>query len=301
MDLLSLHNGYSPGISLDKGWDVRTTYEAMLASPALIQQSLDDVSAKIDKLAPERAGKILIAVTEWGPLFQAGTTGRFLDHGKTLGSALFVADTMMVLARQPKVEIANFFQLVDSLYMGWIGPRDGTYVPKAPYYAFQMFTQHAGTTVVRSSSTSPTYSSRAVGSVDAVPATPYLDVMATRSADGKTLYLMAVNKDFDRPIRAHIALHDFHPQSSGTAWTLNGTGIDANTGTQLFKAPGVQWPTQAEMKINPRFEHGGPWEVSITPTTVKGVATQFEYTFPAHSFTSLEVKARDQGEGVKSE
>jgi alpha-N-arabinofuranosidase len=293
MDFLSVHNGYSPGIFIDKGWDVRTTYEAMLASPALIQQSLDDVSAKIRKLAPDRAGTIRIAVTEWGPLFEAGTTGRFLDHVKTLGSGLFVADTMMVMAKNPAVELTNFFQLVDSLYMGWIGPRGGTYLPKGPYFAFHMFTNHAGNTVVRSSSTSPTYSSRSVGSVDAVPATPYLDVLATRSADGKTLYVMAVNKDIDRPIRTHITLHGFRPQTSGTAWVLNGTGIDANTGTELFKAPGVKWPAQAEMQPNPRFNRGGPQEVSIRETALNSVGNEFEYIFPAHSVTSLQIRVRD--------
>lgn len=293
MDYLSIHNGYSPGIFLDKGWDVRTTYEAMLASPELIAQSLDDVAGKIKSLAPQQSGRIRIAVTEWGPLFQAGSTGRFLDHVKTLGSALFVADTMMVMAKNPSVEMANFFQLVDSLYMGWIGPRAGTYVAKAPYFAFQMFTAHTGSTVVRSSSTSPTYSSRSVGSVDAVPATPYLDVLATRSSDGKTLFLMAVNKDLDRPIRTHITINGVHPQSNGTVWTLNGTGIDANTGTELFKAPGVKWPEQAAMQPNPRFDRGGPQEISFGEAPLRGVAAQFDYTFPAHSVTSLQIPARD--------
>ncbi len=292
IDLLSIHNGYSPGIFIDKGWDVRTVYEAMLASPVLIQQSLDDVSSKIQKLAPQRAGKIKIAVTEWGPLFQADTKGRFLDHVKTLGSGLFAADTLMVMAKNPNVEMTNFFQLVDSLYMGWIGPRGTSYAPKGPYFAFQMFTNHAGSTVVNSSSTSPTYSSHAVGSVDAVNATPYLDVIATRSADGKILYVTAVNKSLDRAIRTKLSISGFRPVTTATAWTLNGTGIDANTGTELFKAPGVKWPEQAMMKSNPRFDKGGPQEVAISQSSLKGVANQFEYTFPAHSVTSLEIRGK---------
>jgi alpha-N-arabinofuranosidase len=265
----------------------------MLASPALIKKSIDEVAAKIQRFAPDQAGRIKIAVTEWGPLFQVELTGRFLDHPKTLGSGLFVASTMMEMAKSPSVQMANFFQLVDSLYMGWIGPREEHYIPKAPYYALQMFTRHSGSTLVRSSSTSPTYSSSAVGTVNAVNATPYLDAMATRSADGKTLYVMAVNKSFDRPVKTRISISGFRPGTTATAWTLNGTGIDANTGTELFKAPGVKWPKQATVQSNPRFDRGGPQEVSISETKVSQVAAQFEYSFPAHSVTSLQIKAKE--------
>jgi len=104
---------------------------------------------------------------------------------------------------------------------------------------------------------------------------------------------MVVNKNFDRPIRTQISLKGFRPGATGTAWTLNGTGIDAHTGTELFKAPGMRWPQQAMAQPDPRFNHGGPGEVAITSAPLKGVAAQFDYTFPSHSVTSLEIKSKE--------
>lgn len=287
MDFLSVHNGYSPAIYTDKGWNVRTVYAAMLASPLLIRSSLDDLAHRIEKLVPNR--NIKIAVTEWGPYFQTEPNDRFIDHVKTLGSALFVADAMKVFLESPHTEITNFFKLSDSLWMGWIGPRGNAYIPKAPYFAFQMYTRHFGTTLVPSTAVCPTYDSRStVGWVDAVSGVPYLDVISSRADDGKTLFVMAINKHFDRSIQAKITLHGFAPTDNGTAWTLQGTGIDANTGTELYKAPGVTWARQAA-DINPRFDRGDPREIWIDSSPLRTTTPSFEYAFPAHSVTSLEI------------
>jgi alpha-L-arabinofuranosidase len=293
IDFLALHNAYSPGIFIDKGWDVRTVYRAMLASPELIRKSLDEVSRKIEQIAPARAGKIRIAVTEWGPLFQAEPNGRLLDHVKTLGSGLFVASTLKVFLENPLVEIANFFKLVDSLWMGWIGPRGGAYLPKGPYFALQMFTVHFGSELVRSTATSPGFDNPSdVGTVSVVSGAPYLDVVASRSSDRRIVYVLAINKHLDRPILARITLHGFKPAGAGTAWVLNGTGTDANTGTELFKAPGITWAKQAMVEPNPRFDRGGPDEIRITSAPLQRVAGEFEYTFAPHSVTSLEINSR---------
>jgi alpha-N-arabinofuranosidase len=219
-------------------------------------------------------------------------SGRFLDHIKTLGSGLFVADTLKVYVETPQVEIANAFKLVDSLWMGWIGPRRGTYLPKGPYFALQMYTRHFGGVLVESSATGPTYENRrAVGWVDAMSAIPYLDIVASRSEDGRTLYILGINKHFDEPVTARISVQGFRPAAEGVAWTLDGTGIDANTGTELFQAPGVKWATQAAAEPNPRFAHGGPDEVKISRKPVRALGSDFEYSFPAHSVTSLEIRS----------
>jgi hypothetical protein len=187
--------------------------------------------------------------------------------------------------------------------MGWIQvryediltrqPQEGQFAPTAPYYALQMYTRHFGETLVESSSTSPTYDSIAVGMADRVIDVPYLDVVSSLSGDGKTLYLLAINKHFDEPIRAKIALDGFKPDGGGSVWTLNGTGIDANTGTRLPRGPEYGRPIEAQP--NPRFSKGGPGEVTLSSQPLQGASAAFEFTFPAHSVTSLEIRGAPTG------
>src|SRR5262245_55074219 len=158
-------------------------------------------------------------------------SGRFVDHVKTLGSALYVASAMQAFLESPTTDIATGFKLCDELYQGWIGKRDAHWIPKAPYYALQLYTHHFGAVLLSSQTKSPTYDSQSAGLVDALSNVPYLDVVSSRSDDGRTVYFIAINRHFDSPVQARISISGREPAGSGTAWTLNGAGIDANTGT----------------------------------------------------------------------
>jgi alpha-N-arabinofuranosidase len=292
MDFLAIHNGYAPVLIEDKGQSLRRVYAAMLAAPQLVRDSLAGASRKIAALGPERGAHIRLAVTEWGPYFQMTPSGRFVDHVKTLGSALYVASAMQAFLQSPTTDIATGFKLSDELYQGWIGKRDGHWIPKAPYYALQLYTHHFGAVLVSSQTKSPTYDSQSAGLVDALSKVPYLDVVSSRSDDGRTVYLIAINRHFDSLVQARISISGREPAGSGTAWTLNGPGIDANTGTHLFQAPGVKWAKQATDEVNPRFDVGGPGEVTVTSKELTGLAANFAYTFPAHSVSALEIRVR---------
>jgi len=289
MDFLSIHNGYSPVLFQDKGQSLRKVYAAMLAAPFQVRDTLETASRKIASLGTERDAHIRLAVTEWGPYFQENPSGRFVDHVKTLGSALYAAAAMKVFLETPKMEVATGFKLSDELHQGWIGKRNGHWAPKPPYYALQLYTHHFGTVVVSSKTEAPTYDSQPAGLVDALSNVPYLDVISSRRDDSRTLYLMVVNKHFDSPIQARISISGRRPTGSGMAWTLNGTGIDANTGTQLFQAPQAHWAEQATDEANPRFKLGGPDEVSVKSESLRGVSAGFSHTFPAHSVTAMEI------------
>jgi alpha-N-arabinofuranosidase len=177
--------------------------------------------------------------------------------------------------------------------LGWIGSRDGRvppvpdWAPTARYFAFQLFTRHFGEQLLRSQAVSPTYDSEAVGLIDAVKDVPYLDIVSSLSSDGRKLYIIAINKHFDSAIKADIGLRSFQPASSGTAWTLTGTGIDANTGTTALQ--GLLHGKGTEDQQNPRFSKGGTGEVTLSSSEVTGVKNRFAYRFPPHSVTSLEL------------
>jgi len=264
-------------------------YATMLAAPLLVRDSLATASRKIAALGPERAAHIRLAVTEWGPHFQLSPRDRFVDHVKTLGSALYVAGALKAFIESPQTDVATGFKLSDELYQGWIGKRDGHWIPKAPYYAMQLFTHHFGAVLLSSRTEAPAYDSQPAGLVDALSNVPYLDVVSSRSEDRRTLYLMAINKHFDAPIQARISVSGRKPAGEGAVWVLNGTGIDANTGTHPFQPSGMKWAQQASDDANPRFDSGGPGEVTLGSQNLTGLAASFRYTFPAHSVTAMEI------------
>lgn len=293
MDFLAVHNAYAPAVFFGDKQDVRTVYKGMLAAPVLIARNLETVSRQIGQYAPAHASRIKIAITEWGPYFSLDPKSRYVDHNKTLGSALFVASALKAFIESPQTDIANFFLLNDVSVVGWIGSRNGEippnpdWAPSARYYAFQLYTRHFGERLVSSRASGPTFDSETVGLIDAVRGAPYLDIVSSLSADGRTLYVMAINKHFDSSIEGTISIKGFEPRDGGVAWTLNGTGIDAHTGTTPLKIPGLSWARQAEDDQNPRFSRGGANEVTLTSSAVKGMGRQFTYQFPAHSVTSL--------------
>jgi alpha-N-arabinofuranosidase len=287
IDYLAVHNAYSPTLAVDRGEDLRAVYAAMLASPVLVRRNIADVASRIKAAVPDRADKIKIAITEWGPAFQITPQGRYVDHVKTLGSALYVASVMKVFVESPAVEVANFFKLTDPLWSGWIGKRGNAFVATAPYLAFQFYSRHFGDQLVQSQTHSPTFSTRAVGRVDGVSDVPYLDVVASLGGGGKSVHVIGINKHFDRDIRARVRISGFIPRGEGRAWTLGGTGIDAHAGSDVFRAPGVKWARQASDIENPRFDKGGPGEITVTESSTGTVASDFEYVFPARSVTVI--------------
>ena len=290
IDFVAVHNAFAPALGADAGWNVRTVYASMLAAPLLVKNSLADLSKKITSIMGRDGDRIQVAVTEWAPLFATDLSSRFLDHPKTLGAALYAASILKTIVEDPRTAIGDAFKLVDALELSWIGVRNGVLTPKAPYYAMQLFTQHFGPALVSNQTISPGYEARSIGWIDAVPFVPYLETVASKSADGTSLYIIGINKHFDRNIDAKISWQGFCAQPGGAAWNLDGNGIDANTGTQLFSGiNGTSWAPQATDGQYGRFYSGGPGEIWVDQMDVQSSGSSLDFTFPAHSVTAIQL------------
>jgi alpha-N-arabinofuranosidase len=297
IDFLAVHNAYAP-VMVDGPGDLRTVYRALLAAPRLVARNLATLAGEISDFAPARASKIGLAVTEWGPLFQFDPKGPYIDHNKTLGSAVYAASVLKAIIESQRTSLANMHTLHDYSMMGWIGPRnqafppDPHWAPTARYYAMQLFTEHFGDQLVGSTTDAPTFDSSAVGLVDAVRDVPYVETVASLGSQGRTLHLIVINKHFDQPVDARIELHSFFPAPQATAWTLTGSGIDAHTGTVHIQIPGVIWGKQAEDDVNPRFSYGGPGEVTLTESRITDAGERFSHRFPPLSVTCVVLTRR---------
>lgn len=292
IDFLSVHNAYYP-VVLDAKTEVRDAYQAMFAAPILVRRNLETLSRQIRDWVPDRASEIDIAVTEWGPWFHIDLTrSPYIDHTKTLGSALYSASVLKEFIESPKTGIAAFWMLNDMGTLGMIGsrstkfPPEPDWTPTARYYALQLFTRHFGDRLIQSTTQSPTFNSPAVGWTEAVKGAPYLDVVCSLSSDGRRLYVIAINKHFDDAITADVSIRGFAAAAGATAWTLTGRGIDAHTGTKIIQIPGLKVAAQKQDPIHKRFSQGGPNEVTFTSSQVEA-GREFSYRFPARSATAL--------------
>jgi hypothetical protein len=52
------------------------------------------------------------------------------------------------------------------------------------------------------------------------------------------------------------------------------------------------WAPQAIIGPNPRFNFGGPAEVSISTSSLAGLPADFDHVFRAHSIASIALQAK---------
>lgn len=291
VDFFAVHNAYAPVLmGGGENADPKEVYKAMLAAPLNIEaniQSLDKLLANYDK--PNK--KIGVAITEWGPFFHVLPSSKWVDHIKTFGSSLFVGATMNTFLRQPRVEIANAFKLTDMGFMGWLGNRDGKFVPTAPMIAFDMYADVINGSVVDTKVDVDSFASRSIGVIDAVKRVPYLDVTSVEK-DGK-LIVMVVNKHFSSPVTTTLNVRSRTSYGAYDMTVMTADSLDANTGTQLPSIPGLDWAKQVNMA---RFNKGADKEIrvsreqkTVTPTN-GGDGQSVEISFAPMSITKLVFK-----------
>ena len=292
IDFFAVHNAYAP-VGVDNRATPRDVYRALWAAPLMTAENLRTVAEQIRRFAPpDRAERIRIAVTEWAPLFHVAPSSAWIDHSKTLGSALYVADVLRVFIQNERVDAATFFKLNEPSFLGLIASRRGAWAPNATYYAFQLFTEHFGTTVVSSRAEAPTYDSVPAGIIPAMKRVPMLESVASLSADGSRLYVMLINKSGDQPADVALDIGGF-AAASGVAHLLTGASPDSNTGTELPKVPGLRWARQVNVDEKARdFDRGAPSEVSYTSTPLANAARPLAYRVPPHSVASIELRLK---------
>jgi len=294
IDFLAVHNAYAPLLINSQAVDPEQVYLALLAAPQLIKANLDALTKQIDATAAAGARKLFLAVTEWGPFFDVRPSSEWVDHVKTLGSGLYVAEVLRVFMESPRVEVANFFKLTEPSFMGWMGPKNGRYVPKAPYLAFQLYRKHFGNVLIATEVTSPVFDSPGAGVVGPIKDVPYLSAVAALDEQKHALYLMIVNKHFTDAIEARIKLSGLKVGQPGRVRILAGSSIDAHTGTGLPEIPGIAWGQQKTVTPGTRFDAPEMDNVHVETSDLSNIAAEFRYRLTPHSVTNLEIPYRPE-------
>lgn len=164
---------------------------AMMARAEEFAAGYRHTAALIAQLAPGRG--IRQIVNEWNLFYDATVV-------ESMEGAVYASRMMDGFERDGDVVDAN---CISDLLNGWIGgviqaSRDRIY-GTAQYYALQMYADHLGTERIFANVTSPMLA----------PGVAAVDAIATRSADGTSLFVKLSNAEREHAVQVHLLLHDF--------------------------------------------------------------------------------------------
>jgi alpha-N-arabinofuranosidase len=187
------------------------TAAAAYALPYAVGPYFDKVQAQADE-NPDLRGKVHFAVTEW--LFNSKGYGErnFTDESPSWmneGGAVMAAGFLnTVLRHTSEVKITDMTGIME--FAGIWKKREQVYAVPA-YYVFKIYTSVAGDTVLPVTSDSGSYNvAGGVRPLDHIQDIPYIDVVATRSSDRKTVTLLCVNRSLNQDIATKFDLGNWH-------------------------------------------------------------------------------------------
>jgi alpha-N-arabinofuranosidase len=230
IDYLAIHHYY--GLAEMAG-DARN----LTAHPLFYERFYQQVRDAIHELVPGH--DIKLAINEWN-------TSLPLPRQHSMESALYGARLMNVFERSGDLIAMS---AVSDMVNGWSGgviqaSRDDVFVTPT-YLAIKLYNDHLGSERVPSTVESPTFDTTKEGK-----RVPYLDVVATRSAGGKQLFIHAVNADAAVALLTTINVAALRDGTTAALDVLNGPTLDASN---TFRAPDTVRVQHSEIPAGPHF------------------------------------------------
>jgi alpha-N-arabinofuranosidase len=213
LDYLAIHHYYGEQ-------DMHGDLLNLMAHPLHYQRLYRELAQTIGELVPDHP--ILLAINEWN-------TSLPLPAQHCMLSALYGARLMNVLERSSIVGMSAPSDMVN----GWSGgliqaSRHGVFVTPT-YLVNQLYANHLGRYRLSSTVESPTFDSTREGT-----AVPYLDVVVSRSADGRQIFIKTVNTNFMQSLHTAIRIAGAKPHARARMETVNGPSL---TAASSFAAP----------------------------------------------------------------
>ena len=247
LDYLAIHHYYSHR-AMDG--DLRN----LMARPLHYERFYGDIDGALRELAPDRRPRL--AINEWGLDVPESQQYSIL-------AALYAARLMNVFERRSDLVAMS---AVSDLVNGWPGGiiqagRHGLFVTPI-YLVNRLYATHLGTERLFASVDGPTVSSSREGSQ-----VPVVDVVASRSADGRRMFLKAVNSDLERPQTARISVRGAAVSSSAT---IERVVADSLTAVNGFATPDAVKITRASIRAGNSFSLDLPRH-SVSVITLRAV------------------------------
>lgn len=248
IDFVSLHNAYLP--LLYKGGkggtnpDVDDLFSVLMAASRVVSEDIANVRTLWKQVRPTQP--LAIAVTEYSSMF---TLGGGLDANvSSIGGALYLADVLRVFATTPELIMANQWSLNGNGIFGALNT-DGTMRPSA--VVLQLYAHLYRGNVVKSTVTSPTFDSPAMGVVPEYKGTPLISALTTVDSSGPSkrlqVHIVLLNKSTSRP--AQVAVESIVSKNVGPLRVTKAETLAPSLGASVFDAKAAT-PTWKNARIS---------------------------------------------------
>jgi len=279
IDTISFHKYYSMLLPGDEDDYYRILAFPLDAEKQLkLKKSIIDVS--LSKLKEVRHGFPSTSSNEIGISFDEWN----ISGSHTLRDALSISRYLNVFQRLAKIlEIGCFEPLVNRIgpqerYSAPISVYPDRIVLEAGYHVFDLYVNHTGSLAVDSYVDSETYDLEFEPGIKvwnswkerlyekvSIKNISFLDTSTTLSEDRRTLYIATVNTHRDEDITCSIDIRGGTPDKEGLVHELNAQDVDACN------------------------DRDNKYSVKIEEKLGISVDREFNYTFPAHSTTVIEI------------
>ncbi|MEN3326468.1 MAG: alpha-L-arabinofuranosidase [Acidobacteriota bacterium] len=219
IDYLAIHHYYGRR-------EMRGDPLNLMARPLFFERFYTQVQQLLSELGLDR---VKLAINEWGLDLPS-------ERQYSMESALYAARLMNVFERSGEiVEMSAVSDLVN----GWPGGiiqagRQSVFVTPI-FLVNQLYAQHRGAQRVASSVKGPTFNTSHEGAN-----VPYLDAVVSRTADGKTIFIKAVNTNRTSALLTTINIQGIMPAPRAELKTITASSLDVANSFSRPNAVSIQ-------------------------------------------------------------
>jgi alpha-N-arabinofuranosidase len=236
-------------------------YRELVTIPSNIEQRLTAIYSLVQS-ARRRYGvkrEIKLAFDEWNVWYPEAKEP-LLEQVTNVGDAVFTGGVLNALQRLcNKVPIGGFAQTVNVLPL-ILASDDGRIVLSPQYLVFKLYGANTGSHVLKSVVDAPYDFSSELGEH-----VPFMDLSATMTEDGKTLYLHIVNRHESELAELKVSFRGFKPKTGSAQCVTGESSKDRNT----FDTPDKVKIEKASVKVEK-----GEGVVELSPHSVTIVKLQ---------------------------
>lgn len=229
IDYLAVHHYY--GLK-----EMRGDLLNLMAHPLHYEQFYKQLREIIHELVPGR--EIRLSINEWN-------TSLPLPRQHSMEAALYAARLLNVFERSDIVAMSAVSDMVNGWSGGIIQASRAKIFVTPTYLVNELYSRHLGSQRIAAQVDSPTFDTTLEGQH-----IPFLDVVVSRTADKRELFIKAVNTDAQHAMRTTINLVGENVAESAVMETLNAASLSAANSFSNPKAISLELQT---IRVGPEF------------------------------------------------